>query len=270
MSDSTVKSARRALAVFEIFSNEQRPLTIKELSELMAAPQSSTSILVKSLVTLGYLDHHADTRRYYPTLRIAVLGTWITRRHSLTGATPAIILDLATRTQETVTVSIRNGIFTQYILGQSGKDRMRLHVETRAVVPLAVSAAGWVFLSLVPDDEIGRIVRRSQHEVDNEHWRESAPSALIEAPAARRRGFALSKGHTIPGISALAMLIPGTMDTTPMVMTVGGPTERIWERKDFLLSELRNTAARFAEGEGNDLIAAETLPGPFGDGKSDH
>lgn len=71
--------------MFELFAAEQRPLSISEISTEMEMPQSSTSMLIKSLVEFGYLEHVPIARTGYPTFRIALLGTWMRRRHERTG-----------------------------------------------------------------------------------------------------------------------------------------------------------------------------------------
>ena len=127
-----VKSANRSLAMFELFAARQTPLSISDISQEMSIPQSSASMLVKSLVELGYLEHDRTARTYYPTFRIALLGTWMRRRHEKTGRLPRLASKVAEATGETVVLAMRNGIFAQYALVQLGADPLRLHVESRA------------------------------------------------------------------------------------------------------------------------------------------
>ena len=51
---STVKSAARVLAILEYFDDLQRPSTVTEIAEELTYPQSSTSALLRSLVSMGY------------------------------------------------------------------------------------------------------------------------------------------------------------------------------------------------------------------------
>ncbi len=78
MSDTVVKSAARVLEVFEFFAGRKAPATVGEVCASLGYPQSSTSVLLKSLLTLGYLSYDGTTRRYAPSVKVARLGSWIT------------------------------------------------------------------------------------------------------------------------------------------------------------------------------------------------
>lgn len=77
MNDTVVKSAARVLEVFEYFAGRKAPATVGEVCASLGYPQSSTSVLLKSLLTLGYLSYDGTTRRYAPSEKVANLGSWI-------------------------------------------------------------------------------------------------------------------------------------------------------------------------------------------------
>ena len=77
MSENVVKSAARVLEVFEYFAGRRTPATVGEVCNALGYPQSSTSVLLKSLLTLGYLSYDQGSRRYSPSVKVATLGEWI-------------------------------------------------------------------------------------------------------------------------------------------------------------------------------------------------
>ena len=64
MSRDVVKSAARVIHVLEYFDDVRRAVSVSEIAEHHDWPVSSTSVLMRSLVTLGYLDYEAGTRTY--------------------------------------------------------------------------------------------------------------------------------------------------------------------------------------------------------------
>lgn len=77
MTVRSIKSAARTLALFELFSAKQRPLTVGEISKFMGMPQPSVTMLLQNLIALGYIEQDRYARTYAPTIRIAFLGSWI-------------------------------------------------------------------------------------------------------------------------------------------------------------------------------------------------
>ena len=240
---SSVKSSERTLALFELFSREQSPLKITEISEGLGMPQSSTSVLVRSLVQLGYLEKNAKQRTYYPTLRISLLGTWMRRQHRRAGQLPALLSEVSKVTCESSILAMRNGIYSQYLLAQRGKDPKRAHVESGMLYPLACSSTGWCLLTLESKDTIGKIVRRTVAEGKRAYWRETAPQAPEHVITTRRQGYAFSQGETERGLGAIAILLPSVPGAYAMSAGIGGRIDRIEKKKDLILEALYGLAA---------------------------
>ena len=81
-----IKSAERTLALFELFSREQRPFSVGRVSEALGMPQASASMLLRNLTELGYLEYDRSARTFSPSIRVALLGSWIDRRFSEAGS----------------------------------------------------------------------------------------------------------------------------------------------------------------------------------------
>lgn len=241
---SPVKSAERTMALFELFSARQCPLSVTEIANGMLIPQPSASVLVKTFVSLGYLDKIPGTRTYYPTLRIMLLGAWMHRSHEAAGQLPSLLRQIVQETGESVVLALRNGIYSQYVLAQSARTQKRMRVESGMLYPLACCATGWCLLSGMQDTEIGKIVRRTQVEVNVPLWRESAGNAPYMVQRVRREGYAMSHGQTAEGLGAIAVLLPRLAGPTLLSIAVGGPFNRIAEKKKMILDALREVANR--------------------------
>ena len=50
-----VKSTARVLQIFDFFDEVQRPARVNEIAELLNVPQSLSSVLLKSLIKLGFI-----------------------------------------------------------------------------------------------------------------------------------------------------------------------------------------------------------------------
>lgn len=243
----SVKSADRTLMLFELFATEKRPLKVSEISVEMGMPQSSTSVLVQSLLQLGYLEQKGDPRNYYPTFRIALLGTWMRRLHEGTGKLPRLVSKLAAETGQSAVLAQSNGIFAQYIFAQIGPDPRSLNVESGLKFPLACTAVGWALLSLQSDSSVGKIVRRTVAEIEVPRWRASAHDAIEKVAEFRRQGYVLSEGQTTKGSGALAILLQSAADESPIALGVGGDLSRVKQNQESILEKMRETAEAFSK-----------------------
>ena len=102
MSDRSIKSAERTLAIFELFSVRQEMLTVGDVSKSLGIPQPSVSMLLKNLTNMGYLEYDAPQRRYAPTLRVMLLNSWLLDRYEGTAKFVPILKSLLLELQETV------------------------------------------------------------------------------------------------------------------------------------------------------------------------
>ncbi|MGY4290712.1 DNA-binding IclR family transcriptional regulator [Bradyrhizobium sp. LM2.7] len=55
----------------------RRPCAMSEIGLALGYPPSSTTVLLKTLVGLGYLNFDRRTRVYFPTPKVTSLGDWI-------------------------------------------------------------------------------------------------------------------------------------------------------------------------------------------------
>ncbi|MGE0830750.1 MAG: helix-turn-helix domain-containing protein, partial [Hyphomonadaceae bacterium] len=80
MSDRSIKSAERTLALFELFSAAERPLAVNEVVHALGIPQSSATMLLQNMAALGYLEYLPELRKYKPSIRLFLLNCWVLRR----------------------------------------------------------------------------------------------------------------------------------------------------------------------------------------------
>src|SRR5689334_13032681 len=104
-----IKSAERTLALLELFSREQRPFTVGRVAEGLKMPQPSVSMLLRNLLELGYLEYDPHRRTFTPSVRVALLGSWIDRRFGDAGAIGERLSELRQAVGHTAYIGIQNG-----------------------------------------------------------------------------------------------------------------------------------------------------------------
>jgi DNA-binding IclR family transcriptional regulator len=155
---SVVKSAGRALEILEFFDEVRRESQVVEIAARLGYPQSSTSVLLKSLAQLGYLDYDARTRTYLPTARVALLGTWLDEGPVRDGRLIHMLEELSRATADTIILSARNGIFAHYIHVIQARTALRFHVPQGSRRLVVWSASGFALLAETDDEQIRALV----------------------------------------------------------------------------------------------------------------
>jgi DNA-binding IclR family transcriptional regulator len=215
---AVVKSAARVLQILEIFDDTQREMRVGEIAEHTGYPQSSTSVLLKSLASLGYLDFDIATRSYLPTARVALLGAWISDAVA-NGAVIRLMEELSEETGATITLAARNGIYAQYIHVLQATNTLRLHTPTGTKRLLVWSAAGFALLRDVPEDEVLMLVRRTnaeqgRHKIDGKQ-------VLAHIAEFRRQGYFFSRELVTPGGGHISMSLPPGRNRRERPLAIG-------------------------------------------------
>lgn len=234
-----VKSALRVLELLEYFAEERRPAGVGEVARALGYPQSSTSVLLRSLTEAGFFDHDPRTGLYAPNVRIALATAWVHdhlySEHSLL----RLMERVRERTGHTVMIGTRRGIHVRYLHVLQATREGRFVAKIGSLRPLFHSAAGKMLLTRLPEREVAVLLRKANGvEPDPAHRREFA-AVCREVEAVRANGFAVSTGTSTPGAAALAVLLPTGRGREPMTLGVGGPLHEVQLEIDRLLGVLR-------------------------------
>lgn len=242
--DHVVKSAGRVLQILELFDVLKREALVSEVSELLGLPQSSTSVLLRSLVVMGYLSYNAPTRAFAPTTRLALLGSWVNGPLLSDGPLIRLMHRLNMRTGQAVVLAVRNRVMSQYIHVVQATSPVRLYVVQGSRRPLACSATGLTLISDLPDSEIKRIGMRYNAEPQEVDIKISISTLLERVQAVRTNGYAFQHDTVTPGAGVIAMRLP-QLEKSDERLSIGiaAPTEILREKKDEFVVALHEEIA---------------------------
>jgi len=237
VADGAVKSAQRALEILEVFARQRRPLALKEILDELGYPTSSGSALMKSLVALGYLDYDRERRTYFPTMRIAALGSWVPGVLFGDGTLLTGLEDLHRKTAETVVLAVQSDLHAQYVHVIHSAEPLQLRVPPGTLRPLARSGMGLVLLSAKSDAEIERLRRRIN--AAGEDVGQSREELMGRVNEVRARGYAFSRNTISPGVGILGAALPKGPFGRVFAVGVAGRVASLEEKKDEIVGELQ-------------------------------
>jgi IclR family KDG regulon transcriptional repressor len=239
---TTVKSATRVIEVLEYFRDHREPHSLKQLTQALGYPQSSTTVLLKSLVTLGYINYDRVHRVYFPTLRVASLGDWISQALLGQGRLLEAMRDVFNGTGETVSIAVQNDVYMQYIRVIQSSHALRFYTEEGSMRPLVQSSLGWLLMSTRPDEEVERLVRRANIAIPRPGDRVKVNEMVERIAALRGQPTVYAENTPLLGGATLCTLLPVTIHDQPVAFGLGGALERVRPLRQRYAALLRRAA----------------------------
>jgi len=197
-------------------------------------------MLLKSLVALNYLEYDAETRRFLPSYRVALLGDWIQRARFGDERITDVMERLQTDTGETVMLGQQIGAGLQYLHVLTTTHRIRFTVAIGEIRPISRTGLGQVLLSNKSNSQVRAIVRRNNADGSDVPARFRETALIQEMEAIRQRGYSETRGRTTPGANTIAMLVRSSNKQSLLAIGVGGPIDRMDSKRQQIIHALRH------------------------------
>lgn len=247
MTTPPVKSAQRVLELLEFFADWRRPASVKEISQSLGYPQSSTSVLMRSLAESGHFDHEPRTGMYVPNVRIALATGWIEEHLFSEQSLLRLMERVLAECGHTVMIGTQKGVHVRYLHVLQATRTGRFLAKTGSLRPLFRSATGKMILSTKPEREIPALLRRANALETDPQLQVGLEEALRARAQAVQEGCAMSMGTSMPGAAALAILLPVPQGHDPLTLSLGGPIQEIENDRERLLALLNDSVAAFRQ-----------------------
>ena len=187
-----VKSARRVFELIELFEQLNKPATVAEIVQASGFPQSSTSMLLRTLHHMGYLCWNPDDRTYLPSLRLNMLGGWV---HDLALPRSHLRLamqELSRQTGLSVLLGQRTGRFVQYAHEVFASSERGDDVPIGVVRPLVETGLGYALMAAMPDEQVRRVAAACLVAQEKPTLVRDVQQVMAMVTKVRQAGFAYS------------------------------------------------------------------------------
>lgn len=237
---SVIKTAMRVFEIYELFNTHQRPLPLKTFVETLGYPPSSGSALMKSLVSLGYMEYDLKERVYFPTTRMNSMVAWVEKKWFDKGTVLSAMQRLHDVTSETISLAVQSDLHAQYV-HQIATTLLLPYPRIRQTIrPLAESGLGWLMLSAWDEEMVRYLARRLNHAQRDGAKRVDIDALVQRVRSIQQAGYVFSKHTIVQGAGMIGMLIPPASDPGErrFALCVQGPVERLEAKQDVILREL--------------------------------
>ena len=243
MDQAVIKTAGRVFEVLEYLRAVRRQVTVRELSEQLGYPLSSTQVLMKSLATLGYLRYDPRHRAYFATPMLARLGDWVLDSIDAGSGLFQVLEAVARDTGLTTILAVENDIYAQYVHVVLGGQALQFNVQPGTRRVLCMSGLGWALLATRGDDEVARVVQRTNARLARGGQRVDPAHVAQQLRETRERGHAFSRGTVTEGVGIVALALPPGASGERLAVGVGGPLLRLEQDQAALVQAMRTRLA---------------------------
>jgi IclR family transcriptional regulator, KDG regulon repressor len=194
-----VKSANRALDIFELLASESHGLTVAEISDRLGLARSSTHGLVHTLHSRGYLAE--ESRRYRLGARLIQLGLNVADGLELRAAARAQLERLVAATHDTALLVVAEEgelLYVDKVVSDSRDVRTDPRIASRR--PLHCSSLGKALLAALDDGAVLAVIDAVGLERVTEYSIADPDDLLADLAETRRRGYAVDRQEALVGV----------------------------------------------------------------------
>ena len=242
--NNPVKSAARVVQVLELFDVLKRAATVAEVAEHYGWPHSSTSLLMRSLVALGYLHYNASARSYIPSVRVALLGDWLKNTPLPNSELVQMLHYLNSETGETIVLAAQNGIHAQYLRVLQGTNVLRMHLHNGTLRPLLNSGTGRMLITTMDDAAIRKLGRRHNAQFEPERHI-NIEEVLKRVAVDRENGYAMSIHQVTPYSGIIATLLPTLPGQPPLAIGIAALSQQLINNQQQYVEAMRHAIQQF-------------------------
>lgn len=232
----------KCLRTLELLAGRPLGFTSPEVALELDIPRGAAERVLQSLGGRGFVRFDPATKRYALTMKLTRFGFAYLSRAGIVEVYQPILDRLAADTGELVRMAIAEGESITWVgVAQGSHTGLRIAPDSGEVC-LHATATGKAWLATLPVERALALARAQGFAGAGGIAGEGAlgPNELRSVAAlvadldeTRRRGYALNVDEYIPGMSGVAVAIPGHWPGDPAIgtLTLSGPTARMDRRQ---------------------------------------
>jgi len=247
-----VKSAIRTVALFSVFAEAGRPLSLGELAARLEAPKSSCYELLQTLIHLGYIMAIDEGRSYYPSRRLHEVSEQINRFNPIKERIQNELKALRNLTGETVFICRLQGNKVAYLEVFEGTHAIRYTARVGDLKPIHASAAGKALLDGLDEDARDRLFAELALTRHNDNTLTEQKTLEANLAECRQQGIYTTSGENLPDV--MDMAYPVKIRGRLLAIGLAGPIPRMESHFASYRGALMDTVKK---------VQTEDLPGPL-------
>jgi IclR family KDG regulon transcriptional repressor len=222
-----IQSIERAFAILEEIARNRDGIALAELSRRVGLHNSTTFHLVKTMVSLGYIQQTSESKRYRVGRNLFTLAAGALHEIELAQVARPVLETLALRSGECSHFAVRSGDDIVVVAKTAGTGMFQVADQVGIVRPAHCTALGKVLLAALHPQQLDRHLqtrelRRFTPRTIIEH-----DALLREIEAVRRGGIAFDDGEFDPDARCVAVPVHNFTGQVAGAIGISAPMWRL-------------------------------------------
>jgi len=228
-----VSTLDKSLTLLEAVCQHQEGIGTRSLQSLLGYNVATVHNIALTFCARGYLRQDSQTRRFFPGVRLMLLGQHPAYLHSITNIASPVVEKIARDLNESVLLSaLAFGRIVNLKYIPSGQ-ALRVHEPEDMSSHAYCTASGKVLLAAMPKDELEHYFTITRLEALTPKTLNTPEKLRPELEQIRRQGYACTADEYCEGVSALAVPIHDAWGRTVASIGISAPTVRMARRELF-------------------------------------
>jgi DNA-binding IclR family transcriptional regulator len=232
-----MRSVERALAIFDCFSAERPALALKDIAAKLGLAKSTTFRFVQAFEERGYLVRLEDNR-FSLSFKLVRLAGLVESTLDVRSMGRGIMERLARVTGESVTLSTAVGVHRVCIDVVNTPAPLMTLTKVGEHNPMGTGATSLVLMAHLPDESLKQVLASALKKSGF-----TRKSLLAELAGIRDRGYGVSHGGRLAGLSGIAAPVLDSEGHGTYCLSIVLPTARVGDRLEQLI-QLATRAGR--------------------------
>lgn len=217
-----VKSARRVVDLLELLGRARHPVRLRDVTEQLAIPASSASMLLRTLVSASMVARD-ENGAYRLGVKMLSLGNCALRTFDVRSIARPVMTDTAVRVRSTCNLAVLDGasvVYLEKVQDPNGPIQLVTHIGAR--LPAHATALGKVLLAEKEPDERDRLLGSHQFTAMTAKTCRSLSELATHLDEYRTRGYAVDNEESHPGVLCFAAPVRDYTESAIAAVSLSG------------------------------------------------
>ncbi len=206
MGNEKSNAIEKALQILKCFADDNRALSVKQISTTLGINRTTVHRIVQSLVSEGFLQRDKEARKVSLGTAVLELGNALTdslRSRSIVETARPHMEALRQKTGYAVTLELLTANQSVLLCVLNGERVWRFAGTVGDLMPWHAAAGAKASLAFLPQEELMPLFNQEMYAYTPDTITD-VPAYLEELKTVRQLGYATDIGETQPGINAVA------------------------------------------------------------------